>query len=89
MSYLIKCDRCSKMGPQGNNNFQPPKWKTIGLTITVSGGNRHKWHHFCPECTEYLQIDSEITEETSTEKLVVILESIIEEKIDEKLENNE
>lgn len=84
MSYIIKCDRCSKLGPEVNKNSVPEGWKNIGFSVYISGDTRYKWHQFCPECSKHLQIQSTSTEETSAEKLVSILEAIIEEKIDER-----
>ncbi len=86
MAYVIKCDRCSRMGPEGSNNFQPKGWTTVGTAVSVPGGcgRRNKWHQFCPECTEFLDLITEIAEETSAKKLVAILESMIEEAVDER-----
>lgn len=84
MSYIIKCDRCSKAGAESPNAHVPKGWENIGLSTKVGGGTRYRWHQFCPECVESLGIASEPTEETSAEKLVAILESMVDEAVDER-----
>ena len=84
MAYIIQCDRCSTQGGKGDNNFQPKGWTAVGLSIEIVGGRRHKFHQFCPECVEYLDLKTEMVEETSAEKLVSILESMVEEAVDER-----
>ena len=84
MSYIIQCDRCSKTGGQGSINHLPQGWRGIALYVKVAGTMRYNWHQFCPECTGHLQIESEPTEETSAERLVAILESMVKEAVDER-----
>lgn len=87
MSYVIKCDRCSKMGSEGDSDHLPERWRAIYITVTVPGGTRHKRHQFCPECAEYLGIGYQPPdEETSAEKLVAILEAVIDEAVSERLD---
>ncbi len=84
MSYIIQCDRCSKTGGPGRTGHLPQGWTDVSMKAIVAGGNRHKYHQFCPECVAHLQLESEITEETSAEKLVAILESMVDEAVNER-----
>ena len=84
MSYVIKCDRCLRLGPNGEQSHIPQEWANIGLRTAVGSQSFYKWHQFCPECTAHLQIKSDPTEETSAEKLVAILESMVDEAVDER-----
>jgi len=86
MTYIIKCDRCGETGPEGHNQFQPPEWKAIGFNVRVSGGNRkhYKWHQFCPECVDVLGIRAEPDEDSSAKKLVAILESMVDDAVNER-----
>ena len=84
MAYVIKCDRCSVLGEEGYRNDLPVGWKQVGLQVKISGSTCWNHHQFCPECVEYLGISLPIDEETYAEKLVAILESMVEEAVDER-----
>ena len=84
MSYIIQCDRCAKTGGEGREGHLPQEWVSVGMDIHVTGGTYKKWHNFCPVCTEYLRLGSDPTEETSAERLVAILESMIDEAVEER-----
>lgn len=85
MSYIIKCDRCGETGEQGNSQHLPQKWRAVGLTVKVVGGTWNKSHQFCPVCAEHLGLgDEPPDDETSAEKLVAILESMVDEAVDER-----
>ena len=85
MSYIIKCDRCGTTGEQGNGFHLPEGWKPIAWKVKVSGGTRNKSHQFCQRCAEHLGIGEEPPdEETSAEKLVAILESMVDEAVEER-----
>ena len=83
MAYVIKCDRCGTVGEPGRSGHVPKGWKQISLQVT---GARTYWklHQFCPVCVEHLGIEAELVEETSAKKLVAILESMVEEAVDER-----
>lgn len=84
MAYVIKCDRCLVLGEAGQWNHVPKGWKEVSLQVKVTGGSRWKPHQFCPVCVKYLRIEAERVEETSAEKLVAILESMVDEAVSER-----
>lgn len=83
MSYIILCDRCSNTGGSGKTGHLPQEWERVGMDIHVTGATYKKWHEYCPVCAEYLRLASDPTEETFAERLVAILESMVEEFVDE------
>ncbi len=80
MSYIIKCDRCSETGGHGARGQVPQGWVELGIDtkVTGAGGTYRKYHQFCPKCVAHLQLGSDITEKTSAEKLVAIIESMVD-----------
>jgi len=84
MAYVIQCDRCSKTGGPVEQAGLPSGWTCVGLNIKSAGCTFYKWHQFCPECVEYLDIRTDPVEETSAEKLVAILESMVDEAVNER-----
>lgn len=84
MSYIIQCDRCPKTGGQVAVGDLPQGWKGVGLYVVTPGSTRLKMHQFCPECATRLQLESGITEETSAERLVAILEAMVDEAVEER-----
>ena len=54
------------------------------MNVRGAGVTGYKWHQFCQECVEHLGIKGELVEETSAEKLVAILESMLDEALDER-----
>ena len=84
MAYIIQCDRCQVLGGKGESSHIEGGWKQLRLQVGDSGYTAWKAHQFCPECVEYLGIKADIVEETSAEKLVAILESMVEEAVSER-----
>ncbi len=88
MAYVIKCDRCSKTGGEGQSGHRPQGWKSVSLQVKQSddrfSSTHWKPHQFCPACVDHLDLKTDPVEETSAEKLVAILESMVDEAVSER-----
>ena len=84
MSYIIQCDRCSVQGGPVEQAQLPGGWTGVRINIRTTSGTRYKWHQFCLHCTQHLDIKPDLVEETSAEKLVAILESMVDEAVEDR-----
>ena len=89
MSFITKCDRCGTKGNPEPNLRPPQGWALTEWRVrTGSGpGTILVKHHFCPNCSEILGVEIPPNAETSADRLVALLEAIVDESVECAMED--
>jgi hypothetical protein len=78
--YVVKCDRCGVLSdPQESAWKSPEEWIELKALFGYSG---RIIKNLCPKCREELKISAEKPQESFADRLLEILEELVQDVVD-------